>query len=169
MTWIKQLSQFLHPPSTPVEAPTAKQVAKARQDFGELPAEYLDFCWRYGAGYVDEFLRIYVPTSSNEYMDLRQQTVLHRKMLRLSQQLELEIPFSDVDSVLAIGDTDNGNVLFANARCIVIFDPRSGDTFRYAGGVCQFLLELLQGRFRVPFFPSDFPSTEPRFESRKCT
>ena len=165
LTGIGRLTELLPVPGAPAGVPTQSDCRSAEVAIGrKLPDGYCEFVGRYGAGCIDDFIRIFVPNSTCEQLNIVSQQNVFRRMLRSTLSFDLSVGPLRLDDAIAFGETDNGDVLFWEAGTIIVYYPRDASFFEYQGNVCQFLIGVLSGSIRVTVFPKDFPSRHPEFK-----
>jgi hypothetical protein len=131
-----------------------------------LPSDYQMFVETYGAGSINDFLWIFTPGSSNEYLDLFQAIRSDGNMLRgIKAKLPEEFPiavFPEPGGVLPFGATDNGDLLLWDTShgnpdmwSVVIVNPRDNRYCAFPGSMIQFLEALISGEWSCVLFPGD--------------
>jgi hypothetical protein len=92
--------------------------------------------------------------------------------LRAGGIVEIPYPsYPEPGGLLPWGVTANGDWGYwitepsgdPDAWPIAISVDRGPEWFRHPGPLTRFLVEVLEGSVRVPFFPDDFPSDDPAF------
>lgn len=142
-------------------------VDTASAEFGApLPADYWNYVRCYGPGSINDFIWIFTPGVSNEFLDLRRASARQREMLvTLRGMFPDEFPFAaypESDGLLAFGVTDNGDILAwqtlgndPDAWPIVILNPREPDYYVFDGGIQRLLVALIEGTYHCPLLPDD--------------
>ena len=177
MNELKDLTELLPPPTTPLEVPTADDWLQTERSLGFLPSDYRQFIELYGTGQIDEFVWIFSPSTTNEYVNLQSQvTAILRGLADSADQ------FPDVfgmprhpepGGLLPFGSTDNGDNLFWVTKgppdewTVAVMGPRSPDIYKYNVGLVAFLRQLLSDEIQCKVFPEEFPADSPlEFASR---
>jgi SMI1-KNR4 cell-wall len=132
-----------------------------------LPSDYKNVVESYGEGSFDEFLWVLHPTSVNPHLRLKDQHNMRRDILMKFE--DAPVPPSQL---ICWAFTDNGDACYWLTR-----EPRStpdewttvanearGPEWSISDlSASAWLVEVLAGRLKIPFFPEDFPSASPRF------
>lgn len=140
-----------------------------------LPQDYKRFIDAYGTGTVDEFVTVLNQHSSVPRVRLDEYGA---KMLAVTRDLRdggiVEIPFPiypESGGLLPWGVTANGDWGYwitdppdaPDRWTIVVSVDRGPVWFHHPGPLVRFLVEIIDGTTRVPFFPDDLPSANPVF------
>ncbi|MEU9247387.1 hypothetical protein [Streptomyces sp. NPDC048385] len=137
------------------------------------PSDHQELVGIYGAGCFDEFLWIFADGAPNGNLDIIQQTKRMRSIFRGKPLGALKSVLGEYqaapDDLIQWGVTDNADLL----AWIAVGEPESWPTVIIQAGQLDAvvspagstttLLGLLTGSLRVPFFPDDFPSSDPEF------
>ncbi|REK12009.1 MAG: hypothetical protein DWQ37_13395 [Planctomycetota bacterium] len=143
-----------------------------------LPPDLKEIVSRYGAGDIDEFLRILSPIADDKTYRLdalmegeRERLLIFREFGDHSQAL-----FPEPGGLLAWSVTLNGDTLFwrTNGRpedwTIVVNPSRSLNFVEFSESTASFVLGLLTRRLHTDVFPDNFPAETPHFATvRECT
>ncbi|MEU9455168.1 hypothetical protein [Streptomyces sp. NPDC048277] len=141
---------------------------------GSYPSDYRELVHTYGTGCFDEFLWIFADSAPNSNLDIVRQTEQMRSTFRDKPLTTLRRVLSEhraaPEDLVQWGVTDNGDVLAwiavgePDSWPTVIIQAGQLDAVVSPAGATTTLLGLLTGSLRVPFFPDDFPSSNPEFD-----
>ena len=176
MADLDRLRELLPPPRSPIEpgSPASWAAAEAALKTA-LPADYKEFIETYGTGSIDEFVTVLNALSSTPHFRLDE---YGETMLAVTRELRaggiVDIPFPlhpEPGGLLPWGTTANGDWGYwlttpsddPDAWEVVVSVDRGPDWFRHPGPLTRFLVEILDGTTKVPFFPDDFPSSAASF------
>jgi hypothetical protein len=140
-----------------------------------LPADYKAFADDYGPGTIDKFLNVLVPTD-NVHLDLLSQVRLQLEALRVLRESGSEPvlfePTAAIGGLVPFAITENGDVSYwqvassdPSTWTVATNESRGPSWSYFHGGFAAFIVALLDGTHRVPFFPPDFPGPDIRFEA----
>lgn len=176
MEAVDRILALMPPPRSPVETGTPASWAAAEAALHtSLPADYRRFIETYGSGSIDEFVTVLNAHSSmpSYRLDDYGETMLEvTRELRAGGIVPIPFPlYPEPGGLLPWGVTANGDWGYwimdpadsPDAWGVVVSVDRGPDWFRHPGPLTRFLAEILDGSTRVPFFPDDFPSSEPAF------
>ena len=168
---IDDLKLLIPPPTSAVEIPSVDDWKQYERALTKLPEDYKSFIGVYGTGVIDNFMGVYNPAATNNYLNLLWQTKTILEALRVTS---VEFPsafpmarFPEPGGFLPFAGTDNGDTVFwvtegnPNAWTVAAMDARSPEVFSYEGGMVDFLIDVLSGCVQCPVFPSSFPGQKP--------
>ncbi|WP_316773524.1 hypothetical protein [Streptomyces sasae] len=136
-----------------------------------LPDDYKWLSERYGPGDFDGFMTILHPRSKFWPTCLVGAAERAAELLvQMPQSLRKRVPY-DIDHLLAVGKTDNGDTIYwvtepeaaPNEWTVTANGARNTKWPHFEGGIVEFLVAILSGATRLDVFPSDFPSASPTF------
>lgn len=171
---IQRLTELMPAPSKGLEIPTVSDWAIIESQLGKLPSDYRAFIGSFGTGLIDNFLWVFSPCASNEFVNIASQA-----SVILNGLAESARTFPDLFTLLRhpapggflpFGSTDNGDNLFwvtkgePDSWTVAVMGPRSAECYYHNGGMSDFLCNLLERKIHCSIFPDDFPSTSRRFE-----
>lgn len=135
-----------------------------------LPSDYKWLVEHYGPGKFSNFLHILQPVTG--FAPIRLEDSANRASEILDQLRESgeNIPYP-TEELLPVGTTDNGDTIYWVRRPevdpdrwpIVANAARNTKWPEFDGGIVQFLVATLSGRYRCEVFPDSFPGDEPVF------
>ncbi|WP_327328996.1 Lsr2 family protein [Streptomyces sp. NBC_01208] len=164
MTTLTALTTICPPPASPPSTPDWSQ---AETELGmRLPEDYKQLMATYGPGEFCNFLSLYYPHAPREAADLT-----GPMPARLRQQIEevrhnarqpWPLPHPP-EQLFATGVTGNGDYLFwvtqpsdkPDAWDVAVNQALRAPWYTFTGTLTQFLLAVISGTTRVPFFPED--------------
>jgi len=175
---LAQLRAILPPPEDPIETNGAQTLVliggpltrleswdAVEQALGtNLPADYKGFIDTYGSGLIDEFIRVLNPFSQMSGLSLVESA---REMPHFWEDCASFFPADG--GLLPVATTTNGDLITWKTRgapddwTIMVLQPRSDKTQRFAASFTTFLGSLLGRAKRCRLFPEDFPSASPIF------
>lgn len=169
MTVRDELLRLVPPPP----APSAHiDWDRVESDLGvALPEDYKWLAETYGPGRFDDFLSILHPGSPFHPTRLVEAAERAAEILDQLHESGLEsIPYQ-TDELLAVGKTDNGDMIYwvtkpegePDSWTVVANGARNTKWPHFDGGIVAFLLAVLSGAVRLDVFPRDFPSARPTF------
>lgn len=143
----------------------------------KLPDDYKKFTDTFGSVYIDEFIGVLNPFSSNPNLDLVAQAKIILDDYRWLHEQGNEEPkypyFPEKGGLLPFGTTDNGDVLFwktagqPNEWTVVVNAAREAEYDEFDENMTNFLSNILQGKLISTVFPNGFPSQSPTIEPIK--
>ncbi|MFD5875454.1 SMI1/KNR4 family protein [Streptomyces sp. NPDC060322] len=166
------LTRVCPPPVSPPSAPDWSQV---ETELGtRLPEDYKQLMATYGPGEFCNFLSLHYPHAPREAADLT-----GPMPARLRQQIEevrhnarqpWPLPHPP-EQLFAMGVTGNGDYLFwvtqpsdrPDAWDVAVNQALRAPWYTFAGTLTEFLLAVVSGTTRVPFFPGDLLDNRPTF------
>jgi hypothetical protein len=173
---LDRLVRLAPPPDRPLGAGEPHVWSDVEDRLGlRLPADYRELIAAYGSGTFDEFLLVLSPFAAKPGLRLEDYGATMLTTLRdfrASASEDLPYPLHpDPGGLLPWGYTANGDWGYWIADPpsepdrwrIVINGSRSPDWWEHSGPLTALLADVLSAAVRVPFFPADFPSPEPRF------
>ena len=172
---IERLSTVLPPPGDDRRPSTTDWTAVEAALGTSLPGDYRAFVERYGVGRIAGFLWVFVPGASHDTVDLLAQVAVQREVLCELAASGETIPFAsypEPGGLLAVGMTDNGNVLHWNTTgltddwTIVVQEARGPFFTSTDQDLTGFLAGVLDRTVRCPAFPDDFPNDAIAFEAQ---
>ena len=186
---IEELKKVLGPPPIPIATGVDANWEDVEREVGaKIPTDYKNFVSQYGVGCIDEFLWVFNPFTRNEHLNLVRQMkvklealqVIREDLNRLRNEYHRAVLYSipyplypEKDGLVPWAGTDNGDVMylrFASGSLsgpVIVGDSGGEEWAEFDGSVTAFLTSLLSRRFRIDFFPDDFPSEEPVFTVRE--
>lgn len=143
--------------------------SKVEQELGiELPVDYERFIKTFGSVYIDEFIVILNPFSSNPNLDLTARGKVILEAYGSFENEESKYPyFPEKGGLLPFGMTDNGDVLFWKTEgkphewTIVVNASREALYDEFDENITSFLTRILKRELVCAIFPQDFPSESP--------
>ncbi|MFD3535824.1 histone-like nucleoid-structuring protein Lsr2 [Streptomyces sp. NPDC058664] len=164
MTALTALTALCPPPAA---VPPAPDWPRVEDTLGTgLPEDYKGLVAAYGPGQFCDFLSLYQPCSSHEWLDLTgpMPRRLRGQIAEVRQAARQPRPLPHtIEDLFAMGVTGNGDYLFWVTRpsaapddwIVTVNEALSGPWFTYGGSVTEFLVAVLGGTVRVPLFPAD--------------
>ncbi len=170
MTTNDDLFRVVPPPPRPPAEPADWAALEARIRTA-LPSDYKWLVEHYGPGSFDAFLHVLQPAATHEAIRLEHSIERTNWTLGYLRDHGEDIPFAN-EELLPAAQSDNGDSIYWLRRphddpdrwTVVANEARGTRWVRFDGGLVAFLAAVLDGSFRVPIFPDDFPSEEPVFE-----
>lgn len=163
---IEALLKVIEPPTNPTEADHEISWHYIESSLGlTLPNDFKEFIQRFGTGALLDFLWVFNPFSSNEYLNFMQQINTQLDALRfLVRDTSLEeCPYSlypEPGGLLPWGMTENGDILFwcteGNPKdwTVVVMASRSPTYEEYNESLTGFLAKLILQEIKSRIFPS---------------
>lgn len=145
-------------------------------DSTRYPEDYLNLVRAYGPGLFDDFMNLFVPSSSNMHSSSVYNTTVRidelRQYRRLNGAFPSELPDLDLSKLHVWGASEMGDTMYwaADEKGIpvdlVVVDRRwDGERVLYQMGVLEYLVRLLRGDESVSMCPGDVPAETHTFES----
>ena len=139
-----------------------------------LPGDYKALVETYGPGIFGGFIHVFQPSFPARAVDLEQQIADSAWALSELQKGGEQIPYrlSEPAEIIAIGRTDNGDILYLVRRAlanpdawtVAINEARGDEWNEFDGGITDFLASALSGARRYSVFPVSFPMNAAPFE-----
>lgn len=165
---LKDLSELVSPPSTPIESGNDVSWSEIERSLEVvLPSDYKKYINTFGSGQIGLFLTPFNPFSSNEYLNLLNQANVRLNALREIKEKygESECPYRlhpEPEGLLPWGCTDNGDVLFwltvGNPdEWVTVINESRGPMFeQYEESMTGFLAKLISREIASQIIPEDF-------------
>jgi hypothetical protein len=160
----EQLLELAPPPDQPVHPGTDEEWARAAERLGHpFPKDYEAIVRTYGEGHFHQFLRILPVSSEGQRTDIFSGRASLQRMFQLPDAMN-DIPFKvlvDEDKLLTWGATEGADTLFwithgePDDWKVLVADEKWINWSGYCNGLLEFLLGVLEGRSKVPWFPND--------------
>ncbi len=160
----KQLLELAPPPAQPVHPGTDEEWLRAAQQLGRpFPKDYEAIVRTYGEGYFHQFIRILPVSSEGERTDILSERASFQRMFQFPDARN-DIPFKvlvDEDKLLTWGATECADTLFWVAHGdpddwkVLVADEKLINWSGYCQGLLEFLVGVLRGWAKVPWFPED--------------
>jgi hypothetical protein len=172
---LDRLRMLLGEPLEPVEAPPQAEWNRLEARLGfALPADYKGYIDRYGSGFVDQFLWVLNPFSSNEHLRFPDSSDRQLSILRwLREQGNETLPYPihpESGGVLLWAETANGDCFYwltdegsPDDWRVTVNESRAPNWHDHPGPMSSLLADLLDGTVTIEFFPYNFPSPSPTF------
>lgn len=171
---IERLVAILAPPDAPLICEVGRE--DVLRNIGvALPDDDFEFIERYGAGAIEDFFFVFLPSSENSAYDLTSQ-LKHMarsfEALRNSGNSRLIAchAFPSPGGLIPWGKTIDGDVAFwrtgdpdPNRWPVVLLDSDKENVVKFDGPMSEFLEAVLSRRLRTSIFPDDFPPVNPKF------
>lgn len=168
-TGLEILTSIVTPPVHPSEVPTHPDWEKIEKQLGlTLPVDYRDFVQRYGSGLLANFIRVFNPFSSFEYLALIPS--VHRisdiRRTLKSTEGDEEVPYivyPDAPGLVPWGNDENGNTFYwltsgaPDRWPTVVGEGRGRRWERFELPFTLFLAKTLTKEIECPIWPDDFP------------
>ena len=140
-----------------------------------LPTDYKQFIQLYGTGAINEFLVIWNPFASNEYVNLLQRSQVEGDAYRSTKSSYphhfVDDVYPDLGGLLAFAATDNGEVLYWRTQgqpdqwTVSVYESRGPKHFDCNGSMTQFLIWLLTKTINCDVLPWQFLEMPPEFRA----
>jgi hypothetical protein len=144
----------------------------------EVPQDYTTLVDAIGAGCFNNFLWLYSPFCTNQFLEFEYRLKTTEKFFRNMSQVE-QLPseilpffwYPAPDGLVSWGGTDNGDLLLWShdgrgaAHSVIVVCSRDLRWFNSGLGILEFLQRVLSGDLKVPLFPASFPGGPPSFKA----
>lgn len=169
------LKKILVPPSFPNESGIGNIWPSIDKGLG-FPKDYIAFINGYGTGRIADFMAIFNPFSKNQDLNFFEQKKIIIDDLNYLNNEDPECfkynLYPDVDGLLPIGVTDNGDYIFwvvsdlgnSDAWGTAIIASRSPDVEYFDENITSLLAGLLSRRIMSGSLPNSFPPKKITFE-----
>lgn len=167
---IQELTAFVAPPDSPAEVPASPDWADVESELRlTLPADYRDFVMTYGSGLLGNFIRVFNPFATSEYLALVpsvERICGIRRELRATEGEE-EVPYAvypESPGIIPWGNDENGNTFYwltsgsPGDWPTVVGEGRGRRWEEFGFTMTTFLAKALRGNVTCPIWPDDFPT-----------
>ena len=167
---IEQLTAIVPSPASPTEVPAEPDWKEIEKKLGiALPPDYRDFVSTYGSGLLGNFIRVFNPFASSEYLALIpsvERICKVRRELKATEGDE-EVPYGiypDSPGILPWGNDENGNTLYwlttghPETWPVIVGEGRGRAWQQFDMPMTSFLAAALSGDIECTIWPADFPN-----------
>jgi hypothetical protein len=162
MSGLNELERLIGPPTQaapPVDWGNVERVTGL-----VFPADYREYCQKYSALLIDDFISISHPSAKREAVNLIRAADRYLAAMReLREGNESDVPYPiypELNGIFPWGVTDNGDWLFwqtaDNPNDWIVVATDRGDWYEYRGTFTSFLVALLGGRLGWEMFTDVF-------------
>jgi len=169
---IGDLTALVAPPNSPTEVPKHPDWDIVEGELAlSLPSDYKDFVTQYGSGLLGNFIRVFNPFASSEYLALVPCVQRISKIRSESKTTEgdEEVPYGiypNSPGIVPWGNDENGNTLYwltdgsPENWPIVVGEGRGRRWEQFALPMTTFLAKALKGDAKCNIWPDDFPDVD---------
>ena len=168
----EHIVRVLAPPAAPKRNLFEREEVSKRL-LTPLPEDYFLFVERYCEGTINEFIRILLPASENQYFDLGAQCRELGSVLSEVRAQNPEVPYVGYPApggLIPWARSQNGDVFFWKSGDpdpkrwpVVLCDGGMWDWETHPGPMTACLTDLLKGKVGRTILPGDFPPPRPIF------